>query len=151
MSIENWARQGLTELQIAKNLGIGMSTLSEYKLQHLELAEALKKGRAIIVVEIENALVKRALGSTYEEIKTSIRMIGGVETKYTEKTKKYALPDVGACCFLLKNKDRGNWSDSPLKLELERQIFLFNKKIQTARTFGDEYEDLKPEEVKTIE
>ena len=68
-AIENWARQGLTELQIAKNLGIGVSTLSEYKVRYSELADALKNGKAVIVSEIENALVKKALGFSYEETK----------------------------------------------------------------------------------
>lgn len=138
-AIENWAGQGLTEIQIAKNLGVGISTLSEYKIRYPELADALKKGRAVIVTEIENSLVKRALGFEYEEYKTSIRMINGVETKFTEKIKKYALPDVGACCFLLKNKDRGNgWSDNPQKIELEKQMFKFNQEIERAKVFGDD-------------
>lgn len=140
--IENWARQGLTEIQIAKNLGVGVSTLSEYKIRYPELAEALKKGRATIVAEIENVLVKRALGFNFEEVKTSIRMINGIETKYTEKIKKYALPDVGACCFLLKNKDRGNgWSDNPQKIALEKQMFEHRKRIENAQVFGDDIED----------
>lgn len=137
-NIENWARQGLTEIQICKNLGLGISTLNEYKKQYPELADALKRGRATIVSEIENALVKRALGFTYEEVKTSIRMVGGLETKFTEKTRKYALPDVAACFILLKNKDRGNWSDNPIKMELERQIFEFHKEMERAKLFGDE-------------
>lgn len=137
-AIEKWSRQGLTEIQICKNLGLAINTLNEYKKQYPELADALKRGRATIVAEIENALVKRALGSTYEEVKTSIRLINGVETKYTEKIKRYALPDVGACCFLLKNKDRGNWSDNPVKMDLERQMFLFHQEIEKAKIYGDE-------------
>lgn len=144
-AIESWARQGLTEIQICKNLGISVNTLNIYKKQYPQLKEFLKRGRATIVSEIENALVKRALGSTYEEVKTSIRMIDGVETKYTEKTRKYLPPDVGACCFLLKNKDRGNWSDNPIKMDIERQIFEFHKRIETAKVFGDENEDLSKE------
>ncbi|SPF40769.1 conserved hypothetical protein [Candidatus Desulfosporosinus infrequens] len=137
--VERWARDGLTEIQICKNLGISVTALNKFKKQHVELVQALKKGREIAITEVENALFKKALGITYEEIKTSIRMVDGVETKFTEKTRKYLPPDVAACSILLKNKDKERgWSDNPQKLALERQIFEFNKEIERAKLYGDE-------------
>ena len=133
--IEKWMRDGLTEEQIAKNLGIAHSTLSKYKIEYAELAESIKRGRASIVTEIENALVKRALGFEYEEVKTYIKDEDGRLIKYTEKTKKYLPPDVGACAILLKNKDRGNWSDNPAKLEIEREMLELHKKTQELKTW----------------
>lgn len=135
MLIEKWARDGLTEEQICKNLGVSVNAFNIYKKQYPELKESLKKGREIIITEIENALIKRALGYEYEEIKTSIRMIDGKETKYTEKTKRHIPPDVGACAILLKNKDRGNWSDNPMKLEIEREFLELRKKIEEEKMF----------------
>ena len=99
------------------------------------MRESLKKGKEIIITEIENALIKRALGYDVEEIKTSIRMIDGKETKYTEKSRKHIPPDVGACAILLKNKDRGNWSDNPMKLEIERELLELRKKIEEDKMF----------------
>lgn len=128
--VEKWARDGLTEEQIAKNLGIAKSTLNEYKNEHSDLLTAIKRGRAGVVTEIENALVRRALGYEYEEVKTYIKDENGKIVKYTEKTKKYLPPDVGACAILLKNKDRGNWSDNPAKLEIEREMLELHKKTQ---------------------
>lgn len=135
MLIEKWARDGLTEEQICKNLGVSVNAFNIYKKRYPELKESLKKGREIIITEIENALIKRALGYDIEEIKTSIRMIDGKETKYTEKTRKHIPPDVGACAILLKNKDRGNWSDNPMKLEIERELLELRKKIEEERMF----------------
>lgn len=128
--VEKWARDGLTEEQIAKNLGISKATLNDYKNKHVDLLAAIKRGRASVVTEIENALVKRALGFEYEEIKTYIKDEGGKVVKYTEKTKKYQPPDVGACAILLKNKDRENWSDNPAKLEIDRAMLELQKKAQ---------------------
>lgn len=138
MLIEKWCRDGLTEEQICKNLGVGHSAFNVYKKQYPELAEALKKGKEVAITEVENALFKRALGFTYEETKVSIRMVDGVETKFTEKNTKYQPPDVAACSILLKNKDKERgWSDNPQKLELEKQIFEHRKRIEEAQVFGD--------------
>jgi len=135
MLIEKWARDGLTEEQICKNLGVSVNALNIYKKQYPELKESLKKGKEIIITEIENALIKRAIGYDIEEVKTSIRMIDGKETKYTEKSRKHIPPDVGACAILLKNKDRGNWSDNPMKLEIERELLELRKKIEEEKMF----------------
>ncbi len=134
--VEKWMRDGLTEDQVCTNLGISVATLNKFKKQHVELAKALKKGRNIAVTEVENALFKRALGFEYEELKTSIRMVDGVETKFTEKTRKYALPDVAACFILLKNKDKENgWSDNPQKVALEKEMFAFHKEMERSKIF----------------
>ena len=137
--IEKWTGDGLTEYQVCKNLGISVQTLNEYKKQYPELAESLKKGRQVIITEIENALVKRALGFSYEETKVSIRDVDGHQVKFTEKTTKYQAPDVAACSLLLKNKARDmGWSDNPQKLMLEREMFEHRKRIEEAQIFGDE-------------
>lgn len=127
--VEKWCRDGLTEEQIAKNLGIAVSTLNEYKHKHKELSESLKKGKEVFITELENALAKKALGFYYEEEKTYIKHEDGKEVKYKEITKKYQSPDVAACSILLKNKDRGNWSDNPMKLDLDREMAEFNKEM----------------------
>ena len=133
--VRKWARDGLTEEQICKNLSISKSTMNEYKKQHQDFLNALKKGKEVAITEVENALYKRALGYDFEEVKTSIRMIDGKETKYTEKTRKHIPPDVGACAILLKNKDRGNWSDNPMKIDLEREFFELRKRIEEDKLF----------------
>lgn len=67
--IEAWARDGLIIEQIAEKLGIAASTFYDYKNNHPELSEALKKGQEVVDVEVENALFKRALGYEYTEKK----------------------------------------------------------------------------------
>lgn len=59
--VEGWAREGLTDKQIANNLDISTSTFYEYKNKYTEFSESLKKGKEIIDFEVENALLKNAL------------------------------------------------------------------------------------------
>lgn len=59
--IEGWSRDGLSQQQIANNLGINVDTLIEYKKKYSDFSEALKKGREVVDFEIENALYKSAM------------------------------------------------------------------------------------------
>ncbi len=59
--VEGWARDGLTNIQIAQNLGIGKTTFYKMINEHPELSELLKKGKEIVDYEVENALLQNAL------------------------------------------------------------------------------------------
>ena len=50
-------------------MGVSTATLYNYKRNHLEILEALKKGKEVIDIQVENALLKRALGYSYSENK----------------------------------------------------------------------------------
>lgn len=67
--LEGWARDGLTEKQIAKNMGVSLTSLKKYKNDYPTIMTALKKGKAVIDYEVENALLKNALeGDTTAQI-----------------------------------------------------------------------------------
>lgn len=102
--LEGWARSGLTDEQIAKNIGIATSTFYEWKKKEKEFSEALKKGKEVIDFEVENALLKRALGYEYEEETYE----NGILTK---KVKKQVAPDTTAQIFWLKNRQVKKWRD----------------------------------------
>ena len=59
--IEGWARDGLTDEQIAHNMGIATGTLYEWKKKYHEMAEALKKTKEVVDRQVENALFKKAM------------------------------------------------------------------------------------------
>lgn len=112
LKIEGWARDGLTDEQIAKNIGISTSTLYEWKKKYSEFSEALKRGKEVIDRQVENALLKRALGYEYEEIKQIIEKDeNGKDRKRIEKTIKHVIPDVTAQIFWLKNRKPHEWRD----------------------------------------
>lgn len=66
--LEGWARDGLTDEQIAHNMGIAASTLYDWKKRYPEISEPLKRGKAVVDRLVENALLKRALGFSYTEV-----------------------------------------------------------------------------------
>lgn len=59
--LEGWARDGLTYEQIANNMGIGLTTLKEWRQKEPTIQSTLKKGREVVDYEVENALLKNAL------------------------------------------------------------------------------------------
>ncbi|CAF1778026.1 hypothetical protein NRS6094_04329 [Bacillus subtilis] len=109
--IEHWARDGLTEEDIAHNMGIKRQTLYEWKKKHPDIDDALKRGKAVIDMKVENALLRRALGyqyneDTYEWVQD---MSGESEFKITKRVVKEVHPDTGAAIFWLKNRQPDVW------------------------------------------
>ncbi len=116
--LECWARDGLTDEQIAKNIGIRRPTLYDWKKKYSDISDALKRGKEVIDYEVENALLKRALGYKYNEITQEQVKVNTGEGMITlmQPTKivtKQVAPDVGAAAFWLKNRRPDKWRDRP--------------------------------------
>lgn len=62
LMLRAWARDGLSDKQIAERIGIAESTFYEWKKRYAEFAEALKRGKEPVDIEVENALHRSALG-----------------------------------------------------------------------------------------
>lgn len=110
--LEGWARDGLTDEQIAENIGITATTLYEWKNRFPEISEALKKGKEVVDIRVENALLKRALGYEYTEERIEISDKDGRKVIQTVKT---VLPDTTAQIFWLKNRRPDKWRDKPVE------------------------------------
>lgn len=127
--IEGWARDGLTDEQIAKNLGVNIATFYRYKKDYCEFCESLKRGKEIVDYEVENALLKRALGYEYDEVTYE----NGKETK---RVTKQIAPDTTAQIFWLKNRKPDKWRD--------KQVVESNNTIEVKNPLeGLSTEDLK--------
>lgn len=109
--VQAWARDGLIDEQIARNIGISARTLYNWRDKHPEFKEALKKGKEVVDYEIENALQKRALGYQIEEVKVVTEVVDGVQRRRVEKTQKHVPGDVTAQIFWLKNRKPLQWRD----------------------------------------
>ena len=120
--LEGWARDGLTDQQIAKNIGINRTTLYDWKKKETNIADALKKGKEIIDFEVENALLKRALGYEYEEETYE----NGILTK---KVKKQVPPDTTAQIFWLKNRKKEQWREKVEVVKTDEDLQNINKNI----------------------
>ena len=110
LKIEGWARDGLTDEQIADNIGISRSTLNTWKDKYSDISDALKRGKEVVDRQVENALLKRALG--YEYTETTREYIPELdEMKTTKKVTKQVAPDTTAQIFWLKNRKPDKWKD----------------------------------------
>ena len=109
--LEGWARDGLTDEQIAHNMGITRKTLYDWKAKYGDICNALKKGKDVVDTQVENALLKRALGYDYQEQRIEVSEKDG---KKVIQTVKHVAPDVGAAAFWLKNRRPDRWRDKPV-------------------------------------
>ena len=108
--LEGWARDGLTDEQIAHNIGITRETLNQWKHRFPDISDTLKKGKEVVDIQVENALLKRALGYEYTEEKVEISEKDG---KKVVQTVKHVAPDTTAQIFWLKNRRPDKWRDKP--------------------------------------
>lgn len=111
LRIQGWARDGLTDNDMAALMGITRKTLHVWKKKYPELAEALRDGKDVADRRIENALYKRALGFEYDEVKTTTRVVNGKIMKDADivKTHKVVPGDVTAQIIWLKNRKPAEW------------------------------------------
>lgn len=101
-----WARDGLTDEQIAHNMGIAYSTLRVWKEKYSALSAALKKNKEIADAQVENALFKRAIGCKVTEVieqrlddKGQNKRHNGIN-ELTESEWEFAIQFFGAkCCY----------------------------------------------------
>lgn len=106
--LEGWARYGLTDKQIAHNMGITEQTLNVWKNKYPSLSESLKKGKEVVDIMVENALLKRALGYDYDETRIELYPDG---SRKKVVSKKHVVPDVTAQIFWLKNRKPDMYRD----------------------------------------
>lgn len=112
--IQAWARDGLTNEQISHNIGISSKTLYEWQNKYSEIRSALKKGKEVVDIEVENSLLKRALGYTYEETTRELSKETG-QLVVTKVVTKQVVPDTTAMIYWLKNRKPDLWRDKPTK------------------------------------
>lgn len=107
--IKAWSRNGLTQADIAHNVGCSLSTFKEWLKKYPDLSAAIKHTREVADIRVENALYKRATGYDYEEV---VREEGpkGVTVRVT---KKHVPPSEVAALFWLKNRKPDVWRDKP--------------------------------------
>lgn len=134
LRIEGWARDGLTDEQIAHNMGISRKTLAEWKNKYTPIGDALKNSKEVVDRIVENALFKKACGYTVE-VKKPIKVR---RVEYNDETGKkireyeeivetveevHVPADTTAQIFWLKNRKPEAWRDKVLytdESELEK-------------------------------
>ena len=136
IKIEGWARDGLTDEQIAHNIGIRRETLYVWKNKYPNISNALKNGKEVVDRQVENALLKRALGYEYEEVKQIIEKDEkGKDRKRIEKTIKQVIPDTTAQIFWLKNRKPDEWRRRDESAE-EQRLRIAKLKYEVSQLSG---------------
>ena len=114
LKVQGWARDGLSNEQIAHNMGVSAKTLCEWQNRFGEFRNAIKKGKEVVDREVENAMLKRALGYEYDEVTqepVTDKDTGITEMRVTKRVTKQIVPDVTAQIFWLKNRKPGEFRD----------------------------------------
>ena len=139
LKVQGWARDGLSNDQIAHNIGITAKTLCEWQNRFSEFRNAIKKGKEVVDREVENAMLKRALGYEYDEVTqepVTDKDTGVTEMRVTKRVTKQIVPDVTAQIFWLKNRKPEEFRDKR-DVELSGSVDL-GSIIEKARGRADE-------------
>lgn len=104
-----YAREGYLSKEIAAKLGISEQSLYVYVKRYPEFAEAIKRGKAPVDVEVEQTLLKRAKGYTHTEEEVEYGPGGNVIRTKTKTV--HVKPDTTAMIFWLKNRRPDRWRD----------------------------------------
>lgn len=108
LTIQGWARDGLTNQDIAHNCGVTPKTLYAWINAWPEIEEALRLGKVPSDRKVESSLFKRANGYTEVIRKTKVTNQGDI-IPYTEEV--HYPPDTTAAIFWLKNRKPEDWRD----------------------------------------
>jgi len=114
IALRTWARLGLTDEDIAKNMGINVSTLYTWKNKYNEIKESLMYAKEEADAIVENSLYKRANGFKYDEVTRERKFneeLQGYEMVTTKIVTKMVIPDTTAQIFWLKNRNQNRWRD----------------------------------------
>ena len=120
--IEGFART-MTDKEMAKYFDVALSCWMDYKNKYSEFANAIKKGRELLVCELKQSLVEKAKGFKYTEKKIvrEKNEVGDLVITREEEYIKYSPPDVAALNLLLKNYDKENWANDPAVIALRKK------------------------------
>ena len=135
--IRQLVRDGYTEEQCAKAIGVGPTTFIKWKPTIPELVKALKESKQVLIEELEDTMYRKALGKC--KIKTTkkyIEDVNGVQKTRIEETTQDVAPDTTLLIFSLKNltADTGKWQDrrdinnfNDLQKAIENSSAIFDK------------------------
>ena len=85
--IKGLAQKGYTVKEIARDIGVAVSTVSKWIAENEELSDAIKKGRRFADSQVEMSLYQRAIGCKITK-KRTVRQ-GGTESRSLPVSKSW--------------------------------------------------------------
>lgn len=110
--IKNWSRNTFSKSEIADRMGVNINTLLKWQKQYVEINEAMNVTREIVDFQVENAVLKAALGYKTKEIKVTVgkKVVNGEMVEMLkETTVKEVPPNIKAAMFWLNNRKFDDW------------------------------------------
>lgn len=128
LEVAMWCRNGYTEKEIAKNLGVPYSSFREYKKKYSALLGTLAETKSFYNAQIEAALRKRVLGYSYKE-ETTERVYDELKGEHymavTKVVTKEIPPDVAAIKFTAINRMPELYSEKQdLNLDIKKVVVM---------------------------
>ena len=108
-------------------MGISRDSFYQYKKEFSDFSDTLKETKEIVDAQVENALLKRALGYEYKEV--TKKVVDG-ELKVTKVITKQVVPDTTAQIFWLKNRRPDKWREKPAEEKEEQESVSVNITIE---------------------
>lgn len=113
---------GATDMDLAEMLDVSLRTISYWRANRPEFAEALRMGKDAADERVVSSLFNRAMGYSHPD--TDIRVVDGAIME-TPMIKHYP-PDTTAAIFWLKNRKPDQWRDKQ-EIEHSGQIALTDR------------------------
>ena len=117
-SITEMTAKRATQRQVAEYLGITEKTVIRLRKKHPKFEAAFQFGDEQLKKNLEDAMLKRAIGFEYEETQTILEETKSGTKKRISKFKKQALPDIAAIKYLLITKFGIDYNEKKAELEL---------------------------------
>lgn len=141
-TIRKKVREGVTEVEIAKSLGISKATLENYKKQFPELREALSKDKgADVLQKLINAGIKEACGyyKTNKVTRYKADEDGNPVLVGIDEYEEWQSPNATLNKFYVQNYGREEgFSNNPLEYDLQKQKQEFLEKIERQKNWDKE-------------
>jgi len=104
-AVTGWAKQGSTNEEIAKMLGVSLAVLYDWKNKYPEFKEAIKKGKVVADGELLNSAFLQSTGFRYTE-EQAIKVKCGKDQERIEivEVEKFMPPNPTMSIFMLKNR-----------------------------------------------
>ncbi len=100
---------GAIDIDLADFFGVSVRAIARWQVEHAEFRDALKSNKAVADERVQRSLYQRATGYTFDSVK--IFLPKDSREPVLVPFREHVPPDVTACIFWLKNRDRENWRD----------------------------------------